>query len=138
MPDRLAERLCVSLLGYAFWSRVDLDADGGAPQAALLGHDGPLVVPADVALGGADLLALPFAGQGMGAARAEVVTTLADAQSAFDGTGIHPTPPRASCPTLLWPHKSFISRRVVNQATERLGVPAKWRLIASQFSLSAN
>ena len=63
---------------------------------AVFGQHGALVVPAEVALGGADLVALLVAGQSVRAARAEIVTSFADPQSSPDRAGIHPTPPQ--CP----------------------------------------
>ena len=59
-------------------SGANLGSQGAAAKAAVFGQDGALVVPAEVAFGRADLLALLLAGQSVGAVRAEIVTSLAN------------------------------------------------------------
>lgn len=81
-----------------------------AADRAVFRQDRPLVVPADVALGGPHLLALPLAGQRMRTPRAEILAPLAGRQSPLDRAGIHPTPPLAA----RWPcFRLLMSRPVV-------------------------
>jgi hypothetical protein len=68
-------------------------ADRLESQGAIAGQDRALVVPADVALGRADRLALLVAGQRVRATGAEERATLTDPQFQLDRRHVHRTPP---------------------------------------------
>jgi hypothetical protein len=83
------ERPCLSGLAFRQLCVPPCAARAVGPHVAVSGQDRSLIVPAEVALYGLDLLALHGAGQGVGAACTKELAASAHLQFSLDRTGIH-------------------------------------------------